>query len=92
MRTVEEIIDEQLGRHDVFSVQSDVVKGLMQALDAAGYVIVPKEPTEVMRRVAAEYLGFDPSEPKGLAEATRISLWHSMIRAAQTQETRQSED
>lgn len=69
-----------------YNYQPEWGEEVVKALDAAGYVIVPKEPTEEMQRVASDYLGFHPTEPKGLAEAMRLSMWSAMIAAAQTQE------
>ncbi|MGI9503193.1 MAG: hypothetical protein ACR2RE_09085 [Geminicoccaceae bacterium] len=87
--TPEEIISKQL----IYAFDRSDCTGadIIAVLDAAGYVIVQKEPTDEMRRVAARYLGFSPDEPRGLAEATRISMWQAMITAAQNEESRQPE-
>ncbi|MGI9485423.1 MAG: hypothetical protein ACR2RF_05985 [Geminicoccaceae bacterium] len=84
MKTPEEIIDEECGtayRNDERLEAAEIV----QALDAAGYVIAPKEPTEEMVRSAIDaYMRAVPTTDVRTA-------WHetcrSMLTAAQKQET-----
>lgn len=42
---------------------TDIVRACLGELEAAGYRIVPAEPTDDMRRVARTYFGMNPFEP-----------------------------
>ena len=53
----------------------DWIAAQIEALDAAGYVIVPKKPTDFMSQHGANgYLGMDDS--------VAADIWQRMIRAA----------
>ena len=102
MKTPEEVIRCQ-GRTveaaDVRVTAWPDAKKIIAALDAAGYVIVPKEPTKLMAdhgNAAAEKFGLLPAytgrAPNGQESIFRYMLrtasWPAMIAAAQTQERR----
>ena len=79
MKTPEEIIDEDLSRHDVFSVQADVVKSILEAVDAAGYAIVPKEATVCMLDAARTMNGSKIRSRD--TSLTLRSIWTEMVMA-----------
>lgn len=46
--TLEEIIADAISRTTVLSVRTDQAAAILAALDAGGYLVVPKEPTREM--------------------------------------------
>ena len=67
MKTPEEIIDDAaILRPGKFAQMPS--KAIMEALDAAGYLIVPKEPTEEMLQACLPF-AMDPSRPSLMYKA-----------------------
>lgn len=82
MKTPEEIINGHikwmLGNLSTHGFRAG---GLIRALDAAGYVIVPREPTIEMDEAPIR------AKIKGVGSFTAREVWRAMIAAAQKDES-----
>lgn len=65
-----------------------LLDAFLSALSREGMVVVPREPSEEMMRVARAYLGFSPDERPGDALPLRLSMWREMIAVAEAEAKR----
>ncbi len=64
---------------------------IISALKNAGYVIVPKEPTEEMLKAAVDESEQIQSDPCPFWAHEFVPIWRAMLAAAQTKEAGQPE-
>lgn len=64
--------------------ETEFSDAVISALEAAGYVVVPKEPTEAMLDAASRARPYreDSGERDGEVDSNSEMTWHAMIAAA----------